>query len=94
MPKDLSIREFEPTLTATYSTVVPKGEDVFCKSMVIRNTLTERVVMRIAGDDDQTMTIEAGEKIVLDGLSKIRGQLIEMKTETSQPNTLRLNLFN
>lgn len=91
---NISIREIEPTLTGTYSTIVAAGSDVLMNKLMLRNSLTDRVRLRFDGNDNDTMTIEVGEKITIGGFAHLKGKLVEGKTETSAVDTFRLNTYN
>lgn len=69
----------------------------FSNSIVFRNTLTTRVQVRFDGDETENkfITINAGEKFVLDGIvfSTVKGKTIEAKIVDDVTESFRVNLL-
>lgn len=81
------------TLSASYAELVAAGENQLGKSMMLRNTTTFRLQFRVAGDSNQTFTVSPGEKFLIGGFSRLRGQQLEVRTVTDIPASIRINLY-
>ena len=93
--QEISIREYEnDSLTGTYVTIIDSGDDVLANKLLIRNTTLNRIRLRFDENDEDTISIQPDEKMVLGGLSKMKAKKIEAKTETDIPQSLKINLFN
>jgi hypothetical protein len=94
MSKEI-IREFEEeTLTGAYSPIVPAKEIELGNKMIIRNTLADRIRIRIDGDDENSFTVSPGSQFILGGFTSVKRKLIEAKTETDIEASLRINIFS
>ena len=69
----------------------------FSNSIVFRNTLLTRIQVRFDGDEtaNKFITINAGEKFVLDGVefSTVKGKTIEAKIVADVDESFRVNLL-
>jgi hypothetical protein len=81
------------SLTGTYQELLASDENTLGNKCMLRNTTASRLVLRFGGDGTQIMTLEPGEKVIFGGISQFVGQAVDVKTDTSIPASIRLNLF-
>jgi hypothetical protein len=96
-----TILEFEKLAadlnSLTWTEVYTAGDNDYADSIMVRNTLTTRIMIRYNEDstDNKFITLNAGESFVIDGVKffKQRGRIIEAIIVTDVPASLRVNLM-
>ena len=92
--KNIIEREIETgSLTTSYQPLLTAQENKYGSKMMLRNTTADRIVLRFNEDDAQIMTLEPSEKVVFGGIAQFSGKSVEVKTDTSVPASIRLNLI-